>query len=223
MRERGRDTRGGLEAGAGGSRVGRPVRHGVAAGIFWLLPLLAFAGMLAPGLVQVAYQEEEELQVAQRSGTVLFRPVRLNRPPLVVPRDYSTGFIPELMNLESLFKGTEYRGELGRQLGDLPSFPSRFGDMIVIDDVDTFVADQFFKDLLKPTFVADRGQIWDPDIFDVIPPLFPVGNNNRYDDFPGFGIDPSGGVVVPEPATGLLLTLGLALLAGSRRSPLRRG
>ncbi len=205
MRMRGRDV-----------RVGRPVRHGVATAIFWLLPLLVFAGMLAPGFVEVDYEEEEE-EISAGFSTLQFRPIRLTRPPLVVPRDFSTGFIPELLNLESLFNGTQFRGETGRVLGDLPSFPSHFGDMIVIDDVDTFVADQFFKDLLKPTFVADRGKIWDPGIFDVIPPLFPIGNDNRFDDFPGIGIDPSGSTVVPEPGTGLLLVLGITALAWSRR------
>jgi hypothetical protein len=172
--------------------------------------------MLAPGLVQVQLEEEEE-EIAQRPGTVLFRPVRLSRPPLVVPRDYSTGFIPELLDLESLFGGSEFRGEFGRRLASLPSFPSHSGDMMVIDDLDPFVADQFFKDLLKPSFVADGGPIWDPNIFDVIPPLFPIGNDNRYDDFPGVGVDPSAGIPVPEPATGLLVSLGLVGLAWSRR------
>jgi hypothetical protein len=205
MRTRARET-----------RAGRPIRHGLAAAIFWLLPLLAFAGMLAPGLVQVQLEEEEE-EVAPREGTVLFRPVKLSRPPLVVPRDYSTGFIPELLDLESLFGGSEFRGEFGRRLSSLPSFPSHRGDMIVIDDIDPFVADQFFKDLLKPSFVADGGPIWDPRIFDVIPALFPVGNDFRYDDFPGIGIEPNAGAVVPEPATGLLVSLGLIALAWSRR------
>jgi hypothetical protein len=198
------------------ARAGRPIRHGLAATIFWLLPLLAFAGMLAPGLVQVQLQEEEE-QIAPREGTVLFRPVKLSRPPLVVPRDYSTGFIPELLDLESLFGGSEFRGEFGRKLSSLPSFPSHAGDTIVIDDIDPFLADQFFKDLLKPTFVADGAPIWDPAIFDVIPPLFPIGNDFRYDDFPGMGIDPNAGAVVPEPGTGVLVSFGLLALAWSRR------
>lgn len=210
----------GKKRSARDSSVGRPIRHGIAAAIFWLLPLLAFAGMLAPGLVKVSYEEEEEA-IAQRPGTVLFRPVQLSRPPLVVARDSATGFIPELLDLESLFNGSEFRGEWGRKLARLPSFPSHRGDVIVIDDVDTFVADQFFKDLLKPTFVADRGEIWDPMIFDVIPPLFPIGNDFRYDDFPDPGIDPAGAkVVVPEPATGGLVSLGLVGLAWWRR---RRG
>lgn len=200
-----------------GSRVGRPVRHGVASAIFWLLPLLAFAGMLGPGFVEIAYEEEEE-EIAQRSGSVPFRPVRLDRPPLIVARNHSAGFIPELLDLEVLFRGSDFRGELGRKLGRLPSFPSHTGDTIVIDDIDSFVADQFFEDLLQPSFVVSSGKIWDPEIFDVIPPLFPIGDDNRFDDFPEPGIDPShGAVVVPEPGTGLLISLGLAVLGLARR------
>ncbi len=65
--------------------------------------------------------------------------------------------------------------------------------------------------------MADRGKIWDSGIFDVIPPLFPIGNDNRFDDFPGVGIDPSASIVIPEPGTGLLLALGITALAWSRR------
>ncbi|MGH0033168.1 MAG: PEP-CTERM sorting domain-containing protein [Myxococcota bacterium] len=197
-------------------RVGRPVRHGLAAAIFWLLPLLAFAGMLAPGLVEVSYEEEEEEYYRSGSGTVIFRPVRLDRPPLFVSSAAGTDFIPSL-NLEALFKDSRYRGEFGRRLGELPSFPSHLGDMMVIDEVDSTVDDDFFKDVLAPTFVADTRDIWDPGIFDVIPPLFPIGNDNRYDDFPDVGISPSDGTVVPEPGTASLLALGLAALAASRR------
>jgi hypothetical protein len=205
MRKRGKD-----------SRVGRPVRHGIAIAIFWLLPLLSFAGMLAPGLVHVAYEEEEE-ELLARSGTVIFRPVHLDRPPLTMSADSATGFIPTL-NLEALFKGGEFRGEFGRKLGRLPSFPSYAGDTMVIDEVDGQADEDLFKDVLQPTFVADRGEIWDPAIFDVIPPLFPIGNDNRYDDFPDVGIYPTDGTVVPEPGTGMLVALGLAGLAWRRRS-----
>ena len=197
------------------SRAGRPVRHGIAMLIFWLLPLLAFAGMLAPGLVKVAYEEEEE-EFPAREGTVIFRPVKLDRPPLISSSSPYSDLLP-VLNLEALFSDREYRGEFGQKLGDLPSFPSYAGDTMVIDEVDNQVDESLFKDVLQPSFVADRGPIWDPAIFDVIPPLFPIGNDNRYDDFPDVGLEPSDGTIVPEPGTGALLALGLAALAWRRR------
>ena len=94
---------------------------------------------------------------------------------------------------------------------------SSHGDSLVIDDIDTVVAEMLFKDLLDPTFVAASGDPWDPNIFDVIPALYPIGNDNRYDDFPDPGVDPSDGDVVPEPHTGALVGLGLMGLASLRR------
>jgi len=199
------------------SQDGRPVRHGGATVIFWLLPLLAFGGVVAPNFVQIGIEEEEE-EIAS-SGTLIFRPVRLGRPPLVVPRDYSAGFVPELVDLEALFSGDSFRAERGAQLNNLPSFPSSRGDTIVIDDVDIVAADDFFEDVLRPTFVASSREIWDPEIFDIIPPLFGIGNDNRFDDFPNPGIDTDDTVFVPEPHTAALLTTGLMYLtyAGRKR------
>jgi hypothetical protein len=205
------------------TRDARSVRHGVAAAIFWLLPLLAFAGVLAPEMIEVVYEEEEE-EIAQRPGSLVFRSTRLNRMPLVVSREYSATFVPAVVDIESLFSASQFRGELGRSLSELPSFPSARGDTLVIDDLDAYVADLVFKDLLEPVIIAENREVWDPAIFDVIPALFPVGNGVRYDDFPDPGVDLSDAKVIPEPATGMMVCFGLMLLAwsGRPRAPQRQ-
>jgi hypothetical protein len=190
-----------------------PIRHSLAAAILSLLPLLAFAGVLAPGLVEVAYNEEPT-QVEPRKGTIVFRPVRLSRPPLMVTRGVGQGYLLEFLDIEALFENGRYRGELGQRLAQLSSFPSSRGDLIVIDDVDAAMQTDLFDDLLRPSFVAHGHPLWDPRIFDVIPPLFAVGNGIRYDDFPDPGFDPGETpIVVPEPETALLVGLGLGGLA----------
>jgi hypothetical protein len=192
------------------------VRHGVAVAIFWLLPLFAFAGVVAPDLVTVVY-EEEEAQSEPREGSVVFRPVRLGRSPLVVPRDYRSGSAPLFLDLERLLASTQFRGEWGRRLSHLPSFPSARGDALVIDDLGAFVTARVFDDLLEPVIIADNRELWDPSIFDVIPSPFPMGNGYRFDDFPDPGVDVSDSLAVPEPTTGLLVAFGLGLLGWSRR------
>lgn len=205
MRRRGREL-----------RDARSVRHGVAAAIFWLLPLFAFAGVLAPEMVTVVYEEQEE-EIGRHDGSVVFRPTRPPRPPLVVPRNYSAGFTPLLLDIESLFAGSQYHGEWALRLSDLPSFPSARGDSLVIDDLDAYIAQLVFDDLLEPMIVAGARELWDPSIFDVIPSLLTVGNGFFFDDFPDRGIDVSDSVPVPEPGTGLLVSLGVTLLAWARR------
>lgn len=200
----------------------RPVRHSMAAAVLSLLPLLAFAGVLAPGLVEVDYQEEVD-QVAHRNGTVIFRPVRLSRPPLMVTRGAGAGFLLEFLDIEGLFEDSRYRAELGHRLAQLQSFPSATGDLIVIDDVDPFAQTDLFDDLLQPTFINWANPLWDPNVFDVIPPLFAIGNGFRFDDFPDPGFVPGDApTVIPEPATLLLLGLGLAAVAGRARARRQR-
>jgi hypothetical protein len=189
----------------------RPVRHGFVISILLFLPFLAIGGALAPGLVTVQYEEEEELAPRQR---IPYRPVRLARRPLLVPRDYSTGFIPEVMDLEQLFMGSQYRVDVRGRLTRLPSFPRSRGDVIVLDDVDTFLTDTLFKDVLQPGVVADATVIWDPNLFDVIPNRTGPDGSNQYDDFTGQGtFSEAPPPIIPEPSTGSLVALGLLGLA----------
>jgi hypothetical protein len=200
----------------------RPVRHSIAAGVLSLLPLLAFAGVLAPGLIEVDYKEEANA-VAARRGTIVFRPVRLSRPPLMVTRGLGASYAMEFLNIEGLFENERYRAELGQRLAQLQSFPSATGDLIVIDDVDVMADEDLFDDLLQPTVLVQDNPIWDPKIFDVIPPLFAIGNGFRFDDFPDPGFIPGDAPpnpVIPEPATALLLGAGLGALA--LRGPARQ-
>jgi hypothetical protein len=193
----------------------RPVRHGFVVSILLLLPFLAIAGALAPGLVTVQYEEEEEITPSAR---VAYRPVRLAKPPLLVPRASSTSFIPDVMGLEQVFMGTQYSAKAAHRLTRLPSVSGSRGDVIVLDDVDTFLTDTLFKDALQPGVVADATVIWDPNLFDVIPNPTGPGGSNQYDDFAGQGS--SGQVpppIIPEPGTGSLVALGLLGLAWRAR------
>ena len=201
----------------------RPVRHSIAAAVLSLLPLLAFAGVLAPGLIEVDYQEEPG-QIAARRGTIVFRPVRLSRPPLMVTRGAGASYAMDFLDIEGLFEGARYRAEIGRRLAQLQSFPSATGDLIVIDDVDVVADSDLFEDLLRPTFFNQQNPLWDPKIFDVIPPLFALGNGFRFDDFPDPGFVPGDppDAVIPEPGTGLLCGLGLAALAACARARRQR-
>jgi hypothetical protein len=197
----------------------RPVRHGFVISILLLLPFLAIGGALAPGLVTVQYEEEEEFAPYQR---VPYRPVRLARRPLLVPRDFSMGFVPEVLDLERLFMSSQYRADVGDRLTRLPSFAHSRGDVIVLDDVDTFLTDTLFKDTLQPGVVADATAIWDPNVFDVIPDTTGPDGSNQFDDFTGQGsVSQVSPPIIPEPRTGSLVVLGLlglALRAHRRRS-----
>lgn len=197
----------------------RPIRHSIAAALLSLLPLLAFAGVLAPGLVEIAYEEPPDI-APQRKGTIVFRPVRLTRPPLLVTHGAGRGFLLEFLDIEALFSDNRYRGELGQRLADLQGFPAGRGDTIVIDDVDAIAAsDELFEDILSPTFVLNEAPLWDPKKFDVIPPLFAFGNGYRFDDFPDPGFEPGhvDNPVIPEPGTALLMGSGIVGIALQRR------
>jgi len=196
------------------ARRSEPKRHGVAVFLMLLLPFFMLVGVFAPAAVMIHLEEEEELDGPIKQ--VPWRVARLSKRPLLIPRDYSAGFVPELVDLEALFMGREYRAPESQRISSLPSFPSSQGDTIVLDEVDAFVPDNVFDDALDSALVADPTPIWDPLLFDIIPPLIPLEGQSQFDDFAGD--DPDRRTpIVPEPRTGALLALGLALLAARKR------
>jgi hypothetical protein len=191
------------------------MRHGSVVAVLLLLPFLAIAGALAPGLVSIQYEEEEEQPELGPRERVPYRPVRLSRKPLLVPRDYSAGFVSEVQDLEQLFMGSQYRADVGERLTRLPSFPRSRGDMIVLDDVDIYLVDTLFKDVLQPGIVADATAVWNPALFDIIPNLAIPTNGGIYDDLTGQGdvSEQPPPPIIPEPRSGGLLLFGLIALA----------
>jgi hypothetical protein len=178
------------------------------------------AGLLAPGFVQIISAQEQPANTDPA-----LRNVPLDRPPLLVPRDYSAGFVPELLDLEELFS-TNGQNLTDAQLARLLSFPRSHGDQIVLDDSDPEVRGIAFRDALMAAALVDALFALDP-LHPLSNPL-PRGNDVRPDDFPGSGVGqtlkkPPTATdeplpVIPEPGTGVLLAGGLVAL-GLARSP----
>ena len=186
-----------------------------------LFPLLVAGGFLAPGVIQVLARaqeltESERAPVVDRTNPYAHR-------PLLVPRDFSAGFTPELLDLDQLFLGSAYRVQVSAdRFARVTSFPRSHADAIVIDDVGEFVEDITFKDVLmdepSPTLLAG-----DPD--DNLMPLcgtLHAGNCVRDDDLVSVsGVGVEEGQPIPEPGTGVLVALGLIAL-GCRPRASRR-
>ena len=185
-----------------------------------LFPLLVAGGFLAPGVIQVLalaqeLTESERDRLVDRTGPYA-------RRPLLVPRDFSAGFTPELLDLDQLFLGSEYRVQVSADsLARVTSFPRSHGDSIVLDDDGDYVEDITFKDILMeepPMLLAGD---FDGDLMPLCGTLH-AGNCVRDDDL----ISGDGGIEegqpIPEPGTGVLVALGLTAL-GCRRRASRRG
>jgi len=184
-----------------------------------LFPLLVAGGFMAPGVVQVLaiaqeLSEAERAPIADRAGP-------FGRRPLLVPRDFSAGFIPELLDLDQLFLGSEYRVQVSAdRLARVTSFPRSHGDAIAFDDVGHFVEDIAFKDILmdEPDTMLLAGG---PDAAPGLCGTLHAGNCVRDDDLVGGGGEVEEGQPIPEPGAGVLLALGLIAL-GTRRRVSRR-
>jgi hypothetical protein len=184
--------------------------------LFSLLPMLIGLGVLAPGMVQVMAVEGEYLDGGH--VRITRRLSRYAHQPLLLPRDFSQGFVPELLDLEHLFSRVEYAGDpMARERSLLPNFENNFGNVIVLDDVDQRLREITFKDPVLDNQIASSK--YPPPASD----LTPLGESltltpgPRYDDYMGPQIDVGEDFIVPEPSTGLLFGLGLAFLGAIRR------
>ncbi len=185
--------------------------------LFSLMPMLIGLGVLAPGMVQVMAVESDQLDGGH--VRITRRLSRYAHQPMLLPRDFSPGFVPELLDLDHLFSRVEYAGDpKARERVLLPNFESKFGNVIVLDDVDQRLREIVFKDPVLDNQLASNR--YPPPAAD----LTPLGDSltltpgPRYDDYLGPQVDVGEDFVVPEPSTGLLFGLGLALLGGTRRA-----
>ena len=177
-----------------------------------LFPLLVAAGFLAPAVIQVLavaqeLTESERAPVVDRTNPYAHR-------PLLVPRDFSAGFIPELLDLDQLFLGSDDHIPLDAgRLARITSFPRSHGDAIVLDDVGEFAQDITFKDILmeEPAPMLLAGAPGD-DLLPLCGTLH-AGNCVRDDDLTSGGAEVEEGQPIPEPGTGVLLALGLTALS----------
>jgi hypothetical protein len=192
-------------------------RRPIFAVLLSLLPTLIGIGVLAPGMVQVMAIESEPLDGDR--VRITRRLSRYAHQPLLLQRDFSQKFVPELLDLEHLFSRVEYAGDPDARDRVLSAaFPSKYGNVIVLDDVDQRLREIVFKDpVLDSQVIANR---YPPPADD----LTPLGDSltrtpgPRYDDYLGPNIDIDPGFIIPEPSTGLLLGLGLVFLGGVRRT-----
>jgi len=191
-----------------------PARVVVLAGV--LFPLLVTGGVLAPQVISLmaGMEIESTATEAEPQAVLDFSGPMPGKPPLLLPRDYDAGFVPELLDLQNLFNDSGHNPDrLAQEYARLLGFPRSHGDVIVMDDVDREIKDVIFKD---PVMVGAQTAYPRPN-----PALLPIGEPRplgdglRFDDPQGSGQGPV--APIPEPGTAALLASGLAILAFRHR------
>ncbi len=187
-----------------------PARVVVLAGV--LFPLLVTGGVLAPRVISMMADTETAGATTEADSptTLDFSKPLPGKPPLLLPRDYDAGFVPELLDLQNLFGGaTPSAEQIAQEYARLLGFPRSQGDVIVMDDVDREIRDVIFRD---PVMVGAETAYPRPN-----PALLPIGDPRplgdglRFDDPQATGEGPV--APIPEPGTAALLASGLVALA----------
>jgi hypothetical protein len=174
-----------------------------------LFPLLVATGFFAPGFVRLfATAQEDDPGVR---AVIVDRIGPYGHRPLLVPRDFSAGFVPELLDLDQLFvlEGG-HLDPAGQQVARVSAFDRSYGDSITRDGVAQMIMDIVFKDALMdveavpdPVFATmDRDGV----NLGVCGTLH-AANCIRDDDLTSVSVVLP--IPVPEPGTATLLTLGL--------------
>lgn len=190
-------------------------RRDLATWLMLLLPGFMFVGLLAPAAVSVKPKAQDEI------GPISFRNFRPRRPIQFALPVGQAAFSES--GLESVFAGARYVVDQAKRVVAF-DFQANDDKQIVLneDDVENYVAETLFEASIEgdpQQLVVDLIPLWDPSVFDVIPALIDRTAWTQWDDFHGTSL-PTGsgpGTVIPEPAPGALLAIGLAALAIRRK------
>jgi hypothetical protein len=191
-------------------------RRDLATWLMMLLPGFMFVGLLAPAAVNVKPKAQEEI------GPISFRHFSPRRPiQFSLPNLHGLSE----SGLEPMFAGARYVVDQAKRVAEF-DLKADENEQIVLneDSVETYVAETLFEAAIddpQQQLVVNLTPLWDPSVFDVIPDLIDRTGFTMWDDFHGTGLvfpqGPPPGNVIPEPATGGLLAIGLSALAMRRK------